>query len=260
MRMACGGAAGSDSCASGGTWGTGKADELRNIGDPNLSAVADVEAVCMVKSAAIQSAAGQYAFDDAVYSRIAERCCLDRTGTSWNLNSQPPTCECPSGQTWNAATTRCEPCPDIPITLRDSYTSNYYGGGTVTVSQGVDAAIPFGSAHAQYIDPANCVVEVSLGQSVPAMIAGDGVAICNVKIDVGLPPPVSILNVSCDVTDAGYPMPGPLCTSSPSSMSGWSTVSMTFTFQSIEIASTEPATTQRPHCRVRLQANSVLFG
>jgi hypothetical protein len=100
-----------------------KANELRDPNDPDLTAVVDAEALCMVKKASTNR--GKLA--DGDYGKISERCCLNRPeseraqdekihccrpGQTWNANAQPPACECPAGQTWNAATNACEPKPD----------------------------------------------------------------------------------------------------------------------------------------------------
>jgi hypothetical protein len=84
-----------------------KANQLRDPNDPDLAAVADAEALCMVKKAAANR--GKLGLGDRDYDKISERCCLNRPaserdqdekvhccrpGQTWNPNAQPPACEC----------------------------------------------------------------------------------------------------------------------------------------------------------------------
>ena len=95
-----------------------KADDLRQSNVLQSNAVADAEALCMVKNAAMAGVT----LDDNAYGNIADRfrCCLDQPGTTWNPNAQPPACECPlAGQTWNA---NAQPpaCQCPPGTTKDA--------------------------------------------------------------------------------------------------------------------------------------------
>jgi hypothetical protein len=115
-----------------------KAESLKDPNNPALAAVADAEALCMVKTAAKNR--GWLA--DGDYVNITERCCLDRPAGE---RDDKVHC-CRPGQTWNADTGACgAACAILDQSLTDLEFGTYaphmsYSAAITIVNSGDESA------------------------------------------------------------------------------------------------------------------------